>query len=276
MSIAPQRILHPTDFSDESNLALAHALRIALANQAELVLLHVNQSRRHEHFPSVRKLLHHWNLLDQHASRSDVAKLGIGIDKIEAYGGSVVGSIANYLDHHPVDMLVMATHGRHGLAGWLDRSTAEDAARRTETSTLFFPADCRGFVSDANGEVRLQQIVVPVDHCPSSEAAVQRATRALGSIVSPRAKLTLLHVGAQDRFPAIDVTDNRFEVERVCRQGSAVSEILSQTHDSAADLLIMATEGRHGFYDVLRGTTTEQVLHGSPCPVLAVPALPVD
>jgi nucleotide-binding universal stress UspA family protein len=33
----------------------------------------------------------------------------------------------------------------------------------------------------------------------------------------------------------------------------------------------MPTEGRHGLSDALFGTTTERVLHKSPCPVLAVP-----
>ncbi|HEX2928596.1 MAG TPA: universal stress protein [Candidatus Binatia bacterium] len=34
----------------------------------------------------------------------------------------------------------------------------------------------------------------------------------------------------------------------------------------------MATEGRHGFVDAVRGSVTEQVVRGAPCPVLAVPA----
>ena len=39
-----------------------------------------------------------------------------------------------------------------------------------------------------------------------------------------------------------------------------------------ANLLIMVTKGTDGFLDVLRGTTTEQVLRKAPCPVLSVPA----
>jgi nucleotide-binding universal stress UspA family protein len=34
----------------------------------------------------------------------------------------------------------------------------------------------------------------------------------------------------------------------------------------------MATEGRHGFLDAVRGSTTERVLREAGCPVLAVPA----
>jgi len=38
----------------------------------------------------------------------------------------------------------------------------------------------------------------------------------------------------------------------------------------APDLVAMTTEGRHGFMDALRGSTTERVLRTAPCPVLAV------
>jgi nucleotide-binding universal stress UspA family protein len=34
----------------------------------------------------------------------------------------------------------------------------------------------------------------------------------------------------------------------------------------------MATAGRDGFLDALRGSTTEQVVREAPCPVLALPA----
>jgi nucleotide-binding universal stress UspA family protein len=37
------------------------------------------------------------------------------------------------------------------------------------------------------------------------------------------------------------------------------------------DLVVMATEGRHGFMDAVRGSTTERVLRAIPCPLLAVP-----
>jgi nucleotide-binding universal stress UspA family protein len=38
------------------------------------------------------------------------------------------------------------------------------------------------------------------------------------------------------------------------------------------DLIIMATEGRRGIVDALRGSVTDRVVRGAPCPVLAVPA----
>ena len=112
-------ILHPTDFSEDSELAFAHALRVALANQAHLALFHVyhdEKSRGFEHFPSVRATLQRWGVLEPGASHQDVGDLGIGIEKIQSSATSVVDAVARFLWRRPVDLLVMATEGRRGLA----------------------------------------------------------------------------------------------------------------------------------------------------------------
>ena len=60
--------------------------------------------------------------------------------------------------------------------------------------------------------------------------------------------------------------------KRVERSGDIVDEIAACAEDFDADLLILTTEGRDGVFDVLRGSTTEQVLRRVPCPLLAVPS----
>jgi nucleotide-binding universal stress UspA family protein len=54
------------------------------------------------------------------------------------------------------------------------------------------------------------------------------------------------------------------------REEEVVAAILDVAKES--DLIVMATEERHGFVDAVRGSVTEQVFRGAPCPVLAVPA----
>ena len=190
---------------------------------------------------------------------------------MKLHGPSVTEAIFNFLAFRPVDMLVMATEGRHGLAAWLHPSTAEETARQTEVPTLFVPMDCRGCVT-LDGKVHMHQILVPVDHQPPAGAAIERGLRALHAMGDQTAQLTLLHVGDDTRFPRLDVTFGDAHVERVTRHGNPVTEILQQAKDCEANLLIMTTAGRHGIYDALRGTTTEQVLRRAPCPLLAVPA----
>ena len=56
------------------------------------------------------------------------------------------------------------------------------------------------------------------------------------------------------------------------RSGSAVNAIAEEAQQESVDLIVMTTSGRHGFFDALRGSTTEQIVEHARCPVLAVHA----
>jgi universal stress protein A len=56
--------------------------------------------------------------------------------------------------------------------------------------------------------------------------------------------------------------------------GGAPSAILDLAKRRAADLIVMATEGRHGVGRLLLGSVAERVVRNSPCPVLTVRARP--
>ena len=113
-----EHILHPTDFTEQSDVALAHALRLALTNKAQLYLMHVGKDTRKEwhEFPSIRKYLQRWGVIEEGESRSAVSKLGIRIEKVIGTGSSVTDAIAGYCNRHPIDMLVLATAARGGVA----------------------------------------------------------------------------------------------------------------------------------------------------------------
>jgi nucleotide-binding universal stress UspA family protein len=51
-----------------------------------------------------------------------------------------------------------------------------------------------------------------------------------------------------------------------------VETIVDTAREVDADLIVMATRGREGFLDALRGSTTEQVLRQAGRAVLAVPS----
>ncbi|NND95914.1 MAG: universal stress protein, partial [Pirellulaceae bacterium] len=109
IEFAPYGVLYPTDFSNEGSNAFAHALKIALQHRGNLTMLHVDphhvEDHRWEKFPHVRQTLANWGMLADDAPHSAVAKeLGLGIDKIGAEG-SIVGSILDYADHHPIRLI---------------------------------------------------------------------------------------------------------------------------------------------------------------------------
>jgi nucleotide-binding universal stress UspA family protein len=57
----------------------------------------------------------------------------------------------------------------------------------------------------------------------------------------------------------------------VCH-GDVVDVILGMGEDFDVDLIVMVTSGHDSLLDMLRGSTTERVLRGARCPLLAIPA----
>jgi nucleotide-binding universal stress UspA family protein len=75
-------IFHPSDFSEASEVAFAHALKIALVVGAKLTMLHVEASPSAEwqDFPGVRDTLERWKLIPKGSPKSAVGWLGIEVD----------------------------------------------------------------------------------------------------------------------------------------------------------------------------------------------------
>src|SRR6516225_10121589 len=131
---AIRSIVHPTDFSDLSAAAFAHALRIALAARSKLHLLHVSQYDANEvlAFPHAQRLLAQWGL--SHADDPPwtiASKLGIEVDNIRIKLQEPTQAIVDFLSEHGSDLVVLATHGRDGVAHWLQGSVAEGVFRRS-------------------------------------------------------------------------------------------------------------------------------------------------
>jgi nucleotide-binding universal stress UspA family protein len=270
-------ILHPTDFSEASEAAFAHALALTLRRKARLTMLHTSEDRPGrdvwDRFPAVRETLERWGQLEPGSPRSAVyEELGIVVSKVSLKGRKPMSTIVEYLDKEPTDMIVLATQGLDGLARWIQTSTSESLARQSATSTLFVPAGARGFVSLGDGSVHVRKILIPVDHNPDPRAAIEFATRAALTLGEGKVEATAVHVGDGHDAPPMKLTDTEILSWKVKhRNGSAVDGILDAADEIAPDLIIMVTEGNNGILDALRGTTTEQVLRRSPCPVLAIP-----
>jgi nucleotide-binding universal stress UspA family protein len=83
----------------------------------------------------------------------------------------------------------------------------------------------------------------------------------------------LIHIATENKTaPAINLPLGRgWSFETIVRRGEVVDEILKAGTNWRCDLIVLATQGHMDFLDALRGSTTERVLRGAHCPVLAVP-----
>lgn len=121
------KILVPLDGSGWSQRAVPHAVDIARDNQSELILLHVFRAPAYEYTDQLA-------LAGQDAlastAREDIKQYLIGLrtelrdEKLTVRthlieGSSVAHLICNYVNSEGIDLIVMSTHGRSGIARFL-------------------------------------------------------------------------------------------------------------------------------------------------------------
>lgn len=261
-----------------SEVAFGHALKIALQSRAKLDIMHVEKHLGRGEpcwldFPAVRATLTRWGILPEGVRREEVAKVGLGIRKILASGTDPAETMLRRFRRFPPDLIVLATHQREGLERWLHKTVAEPLARRSGAMTLFVPREGRGFVSLSDGAVALKKILIPVDHDPHPQVALDRALLLAQGLGCVSGEIRLVHVGPPGTAPAVDLPEwPGWSCDIIVRSGDVVGEILKSERDYHPDLMVLATQGHLDFLDALRGSTTERVLRGAHCPVLAIPA----
>ncbi|MBK9140176.1 MAG: universal stress protein [Verrucomicrobia bacterium] len=267
-------ILHPSDFSAGSVVAFHHALKSALVARSKLTVLHVSPGAAPDwtDFPGVRETLERWGLIAPGSPKSAVPALGIEVRKAVAQGSSPVSSVLRYLESHPADLIVLATHAHEGRASWLRQSVSEPLARKSGQMTLFLPSGTPGFVSAADGAVTLERILIPIAASPRPQPALAAAVQMVKRLERPSGTFTLLHVGEASTMPAVQCPEvPGWQWTTVHRTGDVIHGIVDTAAKDRSDLIVMSTDGRNGFLDALRGSHSERVLRSASCPVLTLP-----
>jgi len=271
-----RRIFHPTDFSAADSAAFAHAVKLTCLVQGELTMMHVDPAieRKHfEDFPRIRPLLVRWGVLQEGCSKDDVAALGIQIKRVRAMADNATGAILQQLTAHPTDLLVLSTHQREGLARLTHQAVAEPVARGTHARTLFVPAGVAGFVSAETGRTNLSRVLIPIAHKPHPQPAIDFSADLASTLGSEKILFELVHLGKEADPPKFTHPERPgWSWNTLVAKGDPVEWILVAGRDFGADLIVMMTEGHTSLFDLLRGSTTERVVRGARCPLLAIPA----
>lgn len=272
--VSISNIVLPTDFSHGSEVTFAHALRIVLGTKGQLEILHVDREQKRvdwDSYPGIRETLCRWNVLPPDAQRSDVGKLGVHISKSAAKGVETAASVLEHLERRDADLVIMATHRREGIDRWLHGNLAQNISNRAQAAALFIPYDVDGFVDLATGEVSLKSILIPIDSRPNPQSAVDAVAALVEAIAPNSVEITLLHIGDPAQMPAPTLpTSEKCNWIWENRVGNVVDSIGEYASENDSDLIVMTTDGRDGFLDAIRGTTTERVLHRAACPMLSV------
>jgi len=222
------------------------------------------------------------------------AEIDITVQVLDRSVESIVNeSLGAFLAAHiattGIDLVVMTTHGRGGLARFWLGSVADMLVRLTNVPILLIrptenPPDF------AHPPV-FQQILVPVDGSVLSEQIIEPAL-ALGELL--QAEYTLLLVveplyadynlithtttldaeaiqRAQSYLATLAQrlgTENRSIATRFILAENPAVVILEHAQRHANDLIAMATHGRSGVKRLLIGSVADKVLRGATTPVL--------
>jgi nucleotide-binding universal stress UspA family protein len=273
-----RRIFHPTDFSVADSAAFAHAVKLACLVQGELTMMHVDHTvgrQGFEDFPRIRPLLARWGVLPEGSSKEDVAKLGVQIKRVRAVSDDTTGAMLQHLTTHPTELLVLSTHQREGLARLTHHAVAEPVARGSHAMALFVPAGVEGFVSAETGRPNLTRVLIPLSHKSNSQRAIDHAAHLASTLGSEKVLFELVFL-EKSADPQKFTHPERpgWSWNTLVATGDPAEWILAAGEDFDVDLIVMMTEIHTGLFDLLRGSTTERVVRGTRCPLLAIPARP--
>jgi len=287
-----KRILVPIDFSAPSDAALAYAKTLAGHFDATLRLLHVADPtflRAVVADPGNRDTAV-LNRLDDLLSDAEHRRFRV-VSAVE-HSEAAADEIVRYAHLKDIDLIVMGTHGRTGVAHVLLGSVAETVVRNASCPVLTLRSTPTSLAAQ-RGPTR---ILAPTDFSPPSDQALEYARRTAARC---GATLHLLHVleetvdtsfGAEVLVPdSPEVQAARLEEAReklAHRRGGAENEqprastevvagsstrtIVRYAADNGFDLIVMGTHGRTGFAHLLMGSVAEGVVRTASCPVLSI------
>ncbi|MEZ4670125.1 MAG: universal stress protein [Anaerolineae bacterium] len=127
-----KKIVVPLDGSGWSRRALPHAVDIARANQSELILLHVFRPPASDYadtlvlagqegqIQQLREAMEQTLL----SAANELRNEDVNVTTRILEGAGVASSICDFVRDENVDLVVMSTHGRTGLARFLFGSVA--------------------------------------------------------------------------------------------------------------------------------------------------------
>ena len=283
-----KNILICTDFSQAAADAFPYAAELARHFDAKLEVWHVRPPDLHSFVPPQE-----WNAVteaEQEIARKKAQALaarypGIKHEVIVAEG-DLWSALQAEIENKHIDLIVIGTRGRTGIAKLMLGSTAEEIFRKAPCAVLtvgpFTPPEPR-----RDGEI--SDILFATDFSPESTAA---APYAISLAQEYQARLTLLHViddpKADELVAPTDLVSASerllrnlipAEAELFCEprciveRGNSAEKILDAAGRTRADLIVLGVRkpaGVAGAATHLPIATAHKVVSHSHCPVLTI------
>jgi nucleotide-binding universal stress UspA family protein len=289
--ISLKNILFATDFSAAADAAAPFAIQIARSYGAKVYGLHVN---RYDDYTSAAPEA--WAMMaeateketKEHARRLDEQLKGVEHEMVIGQG-NIWEVTAKLIKEKEIDLIVLGTRGRTGLAKALLGSVAEQILRQAPCPVLTVGphVTARPYVNGQPEEAaKLREILCATDLATDFPAA---ALYAISLAQENQAHLALLHVIERRKtgelvHPA-ELADSDLrklrqlvppEAELWCEprcmveQGIPAEGILHVATQLPADLIVLGARSARGLAAHLDVGTVHTVVSHATCPVLTV------
>ncbi len=295
-----EHLLVPLDGSRLAEAALPAAIHLARLLGASLTLVHVIERDA----PAEIHGEHHLTdpdearaYLDEAARRAVPSDVRLEKHVHTSEVRNVARSIAEHVGELGPDLIVMCTHGRGGLRGFMFGRIAQQVVDLGTTPVLLVSPGADG----STAPFSCSRMLVPLDGNPAHEGGLTIAARLAALCKAKLHLITVVHelrtlrgeeAATATMLPGttralLDVAEEdaneylRRHVSALAvagltatadvRRGDPVAAILEAAERTKADLVVLATHGKRGMDAFWSGSKTPDVTNRSVVPLLLVP-----
>jgi nucleotide-binding universal stress UspA family protein len=268
------KILVPTDFSEQAENALKVAAQLARKHHCEIYLLHILEIPLHKVDP-----LSSYNDLPEAVffmrlahkkfealTNKDYLKDIIVHETVDFH--EIFKGIFHKCEKHDIDLIIMGSNGASGLKEMLIGSNTEKVVRTSKTPVLV--------VKKEHDSFRVKHFVFASDFKDESKTSY---TKALSFANLLGAKIHLLMVNTPNKFITSDVANKRMKefgnafdysniTLNVYNDLNIEQGIMNFSQSINADLIGMSTHGRQGISHFFNGSVSEDLVNHAKRPVI--------
>jgi nucleotide-binding universal stress UspA family protein len=280
-----REILFPTDLSPESDKAFEHVRLLSERFGASVTLYHVAEIPDHQYahwaFAHGHEIWDHTEKVARECLERRAKCLKVSHREIVERKSSAPRGVLEIIRTLQPDLVIMATHGREGLAHALLGSVTERVVQRAFRHVLCVREPAHGV------PLAYKRILVPTDFSLASRSAFPIAgllartfgAEIIGLHVTPQTTLATL-----SGIPALEPLaspPSEADLWSFLRPDLADISVVAQVHRGTvwerichvaglekADLIVMSTRGHHSLADRIVGSNSERVVRHAPCPVV--------
>lgn len=284
-----EKILVPTDFTDEADRVLTFAKGLKAFGLREITLVHVVDVGRSVVWPLPGAL-----------SGAIESKLDERREQLESEGfvartllleGSPSDEVLKAAAGHKYSMIVTGSHGKRLIEEILLGSVSEAISRESKIPVLVVRYDVlrdieRGKPLGQYAVETFRKVLLPNDFSSVSNEALAVVKKLKKAGVKEVVTLHIVDVKRleteqqkTEQLEACNVGTGRvaaqlkkdgFEVEAICRAGDPLTEILSVADEVGASLIVMGSHGKGVLKEWLIGSVSLNVIRTADRPALVV------